>query len=94
MHNCHNKHQDAQSKHIRIQYVAAMISWYIQSNHLHLKQIESIHVNHAAQVPLHAIWLQHPRQLVYCPLECSYIDNKSGSDAKTRLKNVASIVQG
>jgi hypothetical protein len=71
-----------------------MITSSIESNNLHVKQIESIHVSRVAQVPPQAIWLQRQRKSVYSSLDCAYRDDISGSDAKKGPTMVASIVPG
>jgi len=71
-----------------------MITSSIELNNLHVKQIASIDVNSVAHVPLQAIWLQHPRKMVYSSLDSAYRDNSSGFDAGKRLMPVASIVEG
>jgi hypothetical protein len=71
-----------------------MITSSIELNDLHVKQIESIEVNHVAQVPQRAIWPRHQQKKVYSSLDHAYRDDISGSDAEKRLTTVASIVQG
>jgi len=71
-----------------------MITSSIMSNNLHVKQIESIEVNHVAQVPLQAIWLGRQRQKVYSPWHLAYRDNMGGSDTDKSIRTIASMVQG
>jgi len=74
--------------------ITARVSSRIASNNLHVKQIESIHVNRVAQVPPRGIWQQRQRKKVYSSMDCTARDDMSGSDAHKRLMTVASIVQG
>jgi len=71
-----------------------MITSSIESNHLHVKQIESIQVNLVAQVPPRAIWLRRQRKKVYSSLDRADKEDISGSDSEKRLMMVAFIVQG
>jgi len=74
--------------------IAATITSSIESNNLHVKQIESIQVNHVGQVPPRAIWLRRQKKKVYSSLDPAYRDDISGSDAEMRLTMVPSIVDG
>ena len=71
-----------------------MITLSIESNNLHVKQIECIQVNCVAQVPPHAIWLRCLLKKVYSILNGTYKDNISGSDAEKKLTIVASSMEG
>jgi hypothetical protein len=65
----------------------------MESNNLHVTQIESIQVNCVAQVPPRAIWLWRQRKKVYSSLDRAYRDDISGSDTEKKLRTVSSIVQ-
>jgi len=71
-----------------------MITSSIESNNLHVKQIQGIEVNHVAEVPPSAIWLRHLQKTVYSPLDQADSDDISGSDVENRLMTAASIRQG
>jgi len=55
-----------------------MIISSIESNNLHLIQIETIQVNCVAEVPLRAIWLRRQRK-VYRSMDHTYMDDISAS---------------
>ena len=71
-----------------------MITSNIEWNNLHVKLIESIEGKWVTQVPPPVIWLQRQRKRVCNPLDHTYRDDRSGSDANQRLTMVASRVQG
>jgi len=70
-----------------------MITSSIWSNHLRVKQIESIQVNRVAQIPSQAIWVWCQWKMVNGSLDCTYRDDISGSDSEMRLMMVASIME-
>jgi len=45
--------------------MAAMITSSIESNNVHVNQIESIQINHVAEVPPWAIWLESLQKIMY-----------------------------
>ena len=67
-----------------------MITSSIESNNLHLKQIESIEVNRVAHIPPRAVWLWLQQKKMHSSLDCVYQDDISGSDTEKRLRMVAS----
>jgi len=71
-----------------------MITSNIESNNVHITQIESIQVNRVAQVSPHAILLWPEQKEVSSNEDPAKRDDISGSDTKCRLTTVASIVQG
>jgi len=71
-----------------------MITWIMESNNLHVKQIEMVQVNRVTQVPLRAVWLRRHRKMVYSCLDWAYGDDISGCNPDKRLLTAASIMQG
>jgi len=69
-----------------------MITSSIESNNLHVKQIESIEVKRVAHIPPQAIWQQRQQKKVYSSVGRAYKDDIQGSDAEQRLMAVASIM--
>jgi len=66
----------------------------IESNNVHVKQIENIWVNPVAWVPLHAICQRHHQKKMYSPFNHAYRGDISGCNAEKRLTTVASNLQG
>jgi len=55
-----------------------MITSSIESNNIHVKQIESIQVNRDAPVPLQAMWLRRQQKKVYISFDRAYRDTICG----------------
>ena len=91
LHNSHNKNSELTL--IRFLYIAPTITSSTESNHLHVKQIETIQAYPVAQVPPRAIRLRHQQMKVYSPLDHPYSDERSGSDTGKRLTILGSIGQ-
>jgi len=77
---------------MRCPYIAAMITSSMESNNLHVKQVENIEVNHVAQLPLWATWLQRRWKMVFSSLDRTNRDDINCSTTENMLTMVASIV--